>query len=301
METWRAIDRFAEAIRAAGLGEPDIIGDGRIHRYYADGRRGQGPEWYKLHLNGLPAGAFGSWRLGMTESWCAKSRDEMNVIERADFSAMLAKARAERDAEQARQHQESANRAAAIWNQATPAPDAHPYLLKKGVRAHGTRVDRFGNLIIPASDGQRLTTLQFIAPDGGKKFLSGGRISGSWFAIGVEAAGAILIAEGFATAATLHQETGKPCVVAFNANNLLPVARAVRRLNPRADLIVCGDEDQWTPGNPGRTKARAAALDVGAKVLMPDFSGFDLSSKPTDWNDWYRLRPEIKASKEATR
>lgn len=289
MDTWRAVDRFAHAIRAAGLGEPDIIGDGRIRRYYADGRRGEGPEWYVLHLDRLPAGAYGSWRLGITESWCAKSRDEMSAVERADFSAMLAKARAERDAEQVRLHQTAAHRAVAIWGQATPASDNHPYLLNKAVRAHGARMDRLGNLIIPASDGQRLTTLQFIAPDGGKKFLSGGRVSGSWFAIGAEASGTILIAEGFATAGTLHQETGKPCVVAFNANNLLPVAKAIRRLNPHDDIIICADNDQWTEGNPGATKARKAALEIGAKVLMPDFTGMDLDTKPTDWNDWYRL------------
>jgi len=290
METWRAVESFADAIRAAGLGEPDIIGDGRIHRFRADGRPGAGAEWYVFHLDRLPAGAFGSWRLGITETWSAKAQADMTAAERADFAAMLAKAQAERDAERNRQHEEAARRAASIWSRAAPAPDSHPYLLKKGVRAHGTRLDRFGNLIIPASDGQRLTTLQFIASDGGKKFLTGGRISGCWYAIPAEADGPILIGEGFATVASLVEETGAPGIVAFNAGNLLPVARAIRRLNPHAELIICGDDDQWTEGNPGRTKARAAALDVGAKLLLPDFTGFDLSTRPTDWNDWYRQR-----------
>ena len=200
------------------------------------------------------------------------------------------KARRQHQAERDQQQRAAAIRAAGIWSCCTLASADHPYLVAKSISAHGARLDRHGNLVIPATDGETLTTLQFIAADGRKRFLTGGRIAGCWFGIPSRKSGPILLGEGFATMVTLHQETGAPAVVAFNANNLLPVAKVIRRMNPREEILICGDDDRCTPGNPGRSKARAAALAIGAKVLMPDFSGLDLSSRPTDWNDWFRLQ-----------
>lgn len=288
---WQAIDAFGEAIAAASLGQPDIIPDGKLHRFRTpDDKPGRQSGWYLLHLDGCPAGVFGSWKLGETHTWCAKSKEDQNQAERADIRALIEQARQEHQAERERQHRVAAIRAAGIWNRCMAAPADHPYLIDKCVTGHGARLDRHGNLVIPASDGRVLTTLQFIAPDGSKRFLSGGRIGGCWFGIQSQKAGPILLGEGFATMATLHQETGAPAVIAFNATNLAPVSKAIRRLNPYDEILVCADDDRWTEGNPGRSKARLAALGIGAKVLIPDFSGLDLSSRPTDWNDWFRLQ-----------
>ena len=145
--------------------------------------------------------------------------------------------------------------------------------------------------MVPVRDGERLTTLQFIDADGAKRFLTGGRIKACWFAIGEYRPGEpIAIAEGFATAAALHQETGALVLAAFSAGNLLPVARRVRDQYPDAQIIIAGDNDAWTPGNPGRTKAIEAARAVRGRVLIPMFSGADLAGRPTDWNDWLRLQ-----------
>ena len=115
-------------------------------------------------------------------------------------------------------------------------------------------------------------------------------MSGAWCPLPGTKETPILIGEGFATVASLVKETGAPGIVAFNAGNLLPVAKSMRRLNPHAEIVICGDDDRWTEGNPGRTKARQAAVTIGAKLLLPDFTGLDLSTKPTDFNDLYRLR-----------
>lgn len=288
---WQVIDAFGDALAAAGLGQPEIIADGKLYRFRTpDDKAGKLSGWYLLHLDRLPAGAFGSWKTGETQTWCAKSRAEQTSAERANIRALVAEVQRQQQVERDQQHRAAAIRAVGIWSRCTPAPEDHPYLLAKAISPHGVRVDRHGNLVIPASDGESLTTLQFIAADGSKRFLSGGRIAGCWFAIQGQMAGPILIGEGFATMATLYQETGAPAVIAFNASNLLPVAKAIRRLNQLDEILICGDDDQWTPGNPGRCKARAAALEIGAKLLMPDFSGLDLSSRPTDWNDLYRLK-----------
>lgn len=295
LNTWQIIDAFAAAIAGAGLGAPDIVADGKLHRFRTtDDKPGKRSGWYSLHLDRFPAGVFGDWRTGLTETWCAKDREQMTGRDRADIRTLVEQAKRQHQAEREAQHRTAADKALAIWTHCIPAPADHPYLIAKGVHPHGTRQDRHGNLIVPASDGETLTTLQFIGPDGSKRFLTGGRIAGCWCAIPGDRPGPLLIGEGFATTATLRQETGCPAVVAFNAGNLLPVAKTIRRLNPHDDLVICGDDDQWTEGNPGRTKARKAAVEVNAKLLMPDFTGLDLSGKPTDWNDWYRLRAEAR-------
>lgn len=286
-----AVEAFADALAAAGLGRPEIVADGELHRFRTpDDKAGKQSGWYLVHLDRLPAGAFGSWKSGESRTWCAKSGEEQTPAERADIRALMDEARRRHQSERDQRQRAAAMRALAIWNRCAPAPADHSYLVAKSIRPHGTRLDRHGNLVIPATDGETVTTLQFIAPDGGKRFLTGGRIAGCWLGLQSPKPGPILLGEGFATMATLRQETGAPAVIAFNATNLLPVARAIRRLNPREEILVCGDDDRWTEGNPGRTKARAAALAIGAKLLMPDFSGLDLSSRPTDFNDLYRLK-----------
>jgi putative DNA primase/helicase len=288
---WQVIDAFGDALAAAGLGQPEILADGKLHRFRTpDDKAGKLSGWYLLHLDRLPAGAFGSWKTGESQTWCANATEEQTSVEHADIRVLMEKARRQHRVERDQQQRAASIRAVGIWSRCPPALTDHRYLVDKAIRPHGARLDRHGNLVIPASDGEILTTLQFIAPDGSKRFLSGGRIAGCWLGIQSPKAGPILIGEGFATMATLYQETGAPVVIAFNATNLLPVAKAIRRMNPREEILICGDDDQWTPGNPGRCKARAAALEIGAKVLMPDFSGLDLSSRPTDWNDLYRLK-----------
>ncbi len=284
---WHAVDDFAAAIAEAGLGNPDIIGDGHIHRFRtADDKAGARSGWYLLHLDRFAAGAFGSWKLGFTQTWSSKAEG----VEKIDFRAMIETARRQLDAEQQATWKASAYTAASIWTACQPAPAAHPYLLKKEIGPHLARVDSTHRLVLPIGDGSALTSLQFIAADGAKRFLTGGRISGCWCPIeGDGRQGPILIGEGFATVATMVAVTGSPGIVAFNASNLLPVAKAIRRINPHAEIVILSDDDRWTEGNPGRTKARAAALEIGAKLLIPKFGDAGLDSRPTDWNDWYRL------------
>jgi hypothetical protein len=72
-------------------------------------------------------------------------------------------------------------------------------------------------------------------------------------------------------------------VVAFNAGNLEPVVRAVRERSPDREIVICGDDDQWTPGRPGRTKAEAAAKAHGCTTIFPTLKTLD--GRPTDFND----------------
>ena len=125
---------------------------------------------------------------------------------------------------------------------------------------------------VPARDLHGvLHTLQFIGAYGAKRFLTGGRIQGCYFAIGSKPFDQILLAEGLATGSTLHQATGAAVAVCFNCGNLLAVARALREKYPMLRLVVCADNDVATPGNPGLTHGRAAALAVGGFLAVPRF------------------------------
>ena len=281
-----AIEQFRSAICSAGLHPPKVIEpDGKLHRFASNGDANDSAGWYAFHNDGIPAGAFGDWRGGLSETWRADIGRRLSAQEQAVHRARVEAMRREREAEDTKRKAEAQKIAAAIWQAAQPAPDHHPYLLKKGVAVHGLRVHD-GALVIPMRDGAELTSLQFIGADGGKRFLTGGRVSGCYFPIG-KPESALCIAEGFATGASIHEATGLAVAVAFNAGNLLPVAQSLCAKFPGLRLTVCADDDASTPGNPGLAKGREVAMAVGALLVVPDFS----NGRPdgaTDFNDLHR-------------
>lgn len=265
-----------DAIRAAGLSpakELDLRPDGQLIRFRVDGdKAGSRNGWAVLHDGPVLAGAFGSWRTGETHSWCSASAEQLSPAERTALQRTLRAAQQARRDEQAKVHAEARVRAEKLWARARPAHDDHPYLRRKGVPAIGVRQLRDA-LLVPARDAHGvLHTLQFIDVDGAKRFLTGGRIRGCYFAMG-RPARCLLIAEGFATGCTLHDATGLPVAVAFNCRNLEAVARALRAKFPDVRLLLCADDDAATPGNPGVTHALAAARAVGGHVVIPKFTG----------------------------
>ena len=132
-----------------------------------------------FYADGVPAGSFGCWRTGFVQTWSAKPRHEMTVTQRMDLAQRIEAVRRQREADKRQRHADAAAAAAIRWAAATPASDAHPYLLRKGVRAHGLRVDAAGNLLVPMRDTvEYLHSLQEIHPDGFKHFMIGGRVKG---------------------------------------------------------------------------------------------------------------------------
>jgi putative DNA primase/helicase len=114
---------------------------------------------------------------------------------------------------------------------------------------------------------------------------------GHYHLIGGSPRAILLMAEGYATAASLHEATGHPVAVAFDAGNLLPVAQSINKTYKHAQIIVCADDDYRTAGNPGVTAAQAAALAVTGTWCKPIFSDERPIDKkgPTDYNDLHLL------------
>lgn len=279
------IEQFHDAIQSSGLTPPETIeADGKLRRFASNGRRNDDAGWYLLHGDGIPAGSFGDWRTGLTQSWRADVGRTLTPAEEAEHRAKVEAMRREREADEARRRAEAAATAATILTSATSATDDHPYLLRKGIKANGALLHQ-GKLVVPMRADGRVHSLQFIGADGEKRFLTGGRVAGCYFSIGsAKGATALCITEGFATGASIHETTGYPVAVAFNAGNLLPVAKAMRAKFPDLPLLLCADDDYRTEGNPGVTKAEEAAQAVGGLLAIPDF-GTDRQDGATDFND----------------
>lgn len=228
-----AISQFRDAIRATGLEPPDVIEPGKLHRFPGIGKgNGNTAGWCKLFNDGL-GGCFGDWSSDFSENWQTKRDKPFTSKEKATFKRNIAEAQQQAEAKCKARQSEAAHKANLIWNAAPPASDDHPYLVRKGIKANGARLDN-RMLLIPMTEDGELRSIQFIGPDGEKQFLSGGRVAGCYFSLGnPELAAMSCIAEGFATGATIYQATGYSVVVAFNAGNLQRVAIAMRERFPK--------------------------------------------------------------------
>ena len=288
--TINPIEQFRDAIKSAGLIPPEIIEpDGKLHRFASNGKHGDDAGWYALHGDGIPAGSFGDWRSGQLQTWRADIGRKLTPAEDATHLAKVEAMRRERDAESARGRAEAATKAVSIWAEAKAPAASHSYLTRKGIKASGARLHGDA-LVIPMRDGGEIHSLQFIGPDGGKRFLTSGRVTGCYFSIGnPKGAAALCIAEGFATGATIHEATGYPVAVAFNAGNLGAVAKTLRGKFPDLPLILCGDFDKSGTGQKAATEAAQA---VGGRVALPDFTPDELGTEnpPSDFNDLVQLK-----------
>jgi len=275
---------FQSAMFDAGIVIDELpIADGELHRFkVSDDKNGSRNGWYVLFGDRNPKGCFGSWKLGINETWSLKNYSTYTPQEKAEYAKQMAQARDERKKAQAITHKEARSEADKLWSDAKPETGSHKYLEDKGVQAYRIRSSG-ANLLIPLRDsGGILHSIQTIDESGKKLFLSGGAIQGHYFSIG-KPNRKIIIAEGYSTAATIHQATGHATAVSFNAGNILPVAKALRERFPDIEIIIAGDNDSQTEGNPGKSKATEAALAVNGRAVIPEF--INTETKPTDFND----------------
>lgn len=283
-----ASEHFQQAIAGAGLPAPEVIhGDGKLYRFSSNGKRMDQSGWYVLHDDGdVPAGAFGCWRSGLSQTWCGKDTQAMTQAERSAHQQRMQAIAQQREADKTQRQHDAATAAALRWEAAAPAPADHPYLVRKGIQPHGIKAEGEA-LLIPLRDAATtLHSLQAIGPEGDKRFQPGGRIKGCYFGIG-KPKGLLILCEGFATGASIHEATGHAVACAMNAGNLLEVAQALHSKYPKLRLILAADDDAFTDGNPGITKATDAAKAVRGYLTKPHFCG-ERSDKETDFNDLHQ-------------
>ena len=306
-----ALSQFRDAIQAAGLVPPDVIeADGKLRRFASNGKRGDDAGFYVLHADGIPAGSFGDWRTGFSQTWRADIGRKPTPAEDAAHGAKLETMRRERDAERARQGAEAAKKAAAIWKDGTLASADHPYLLRKHVPPVATlrEIDASvaaailgyvpksnGNalagrlLAAPVKIGVKLSTCELIDEAGRKSAIYGGAKSGGYWAAQPLPEGdgpePLQIGEGVATVLSAKQASGHLSIAALSAGNLPAVAKSMRERYPTRPLIFLADLVKAT-GEPN-PHAIEAAQSVGGRVAAPDF-GADRPEGATDFNDLHQ-------------
>jgi len=300
------------AISEAGLEPPDnILIDGKIHRFRSGSKgsgRGAGDKtgWYIVFPDGVPAGRFGCWRAGVEVTFRADIGRPLNAAEEMAHARRMAEAKAVRDEEQAKLRATAAETVEKIWSSAGPASAEHEYLKRKGIQPHGARITGDGRLMVPLCgiDGA-ISSLQYIDAEGGKLYHPGGQTGGKMWLVGSpDEPGVLYVAEGFATAATIHEVSGRPCVVAYSASNLVPVVGALRDMHgPAQQIVIVADNDE---SGVGQRYAEQASAKYGARMILPpirgdanDFaqSGHDLALllAPPAAHDWLIPADEFSA------
>lgn len=304
-----------EVLLAHGLMLDAVDADGALHYCGTTDRPHSKNGRYILHADEWPTLWWQNHNTGESESRKLYDTTKLSAKDRKVEKAAMEQRRAAREAEQAARWAQAAQRAKALYAKARPADDDVPYLSHKGVHAaDGLRVFGSGghaSLVVPVRDADGgIISLQFIQPDGAKRFLSGGKQAGGYFPIPARDGGKdgpLLIAEGIATALSLHECTGHTVLTAFNCGNLLPVAKLARKLYPSRELVLCADNDlnnkkqDGSPFNAGKDAAEKAVRAVGGVLaLCPSLEGAN-----TDFNDLHtktsaeRVRQEVEAARKA--
>lgn len=160
-------------------------------------------------------------------------------------------------------------------------------MVRKGIKNHAAKLYKGALVLQVLSFDGFMASLQFIQPDGRKTLLSGSQKKGCFIPVAgyTPKISRIIISEGWGTGCTLAEDDPKAMVLAaIDASNLIAVAVATRRLWPSAEIVIAGDDDRLTPGNPGATKARAAALAANAQLALPQWPE-DAPETLTDFND----------------
>ena len=222
-------EEFANALEQAGLdlrGKAPIM-DGQIHRVPLIGRSGGDLDGaYCGYLDERPAGWMQNFSAGEKTTWVATGHTltkEQLEAQRAE----IAQKREERQRLILEQQHKTARDAHTEWIAHDWASADNPYLQAKGVQPFGVREDVDGTLLVPVMTvDKELRGLQTISPEGEKRFMYGMEKNGNFHLIAEPgkdlSQGEIILAEGYATGATLHMATDKPVAVAFDAGNLEP-------------------------------------------------------------------------------
>jgi phage/plasmid primase-like uncharacterized protein len=271
------LPELCDAIRAVGYEPPTNIAVGKVTRFSTNGKRNDRSGWVHVFDDGKGA-VFGCWRSGEQHQWFEKRDYVPDIHEqeamRQQFEEAKRKAIAERDIA----YSVAAKEAQVLFDNAVPVV-SHDYLTNKGIRPNMARVFG-GKLIIPVYglDGE-IQSVQSIFSDGAKRFHSGGKMAGGHCWIGDPSESeTLLIAEGFATADSLHQATKLAVCIAFNAGNLKPVTQMLASQYIGKKIVICADND--TSGV-GINKAKECGVDIVLPTIDGDFNDM-MSEKGID-------------------
>ncbi len=272
----------------------DLQADGEYHRFAIPGHGKGYPGYYlaKETATGFWA-VFGDFVSGRKHFLRPDNNNKnLSTEEVEELVAKLADEAKKFEAKLKRKHEKGAMAARFFWETGRDA-NSHPYLKDKRVKCYGAKVCDLGDyanwLMVPGCNAPgELCTMQYINRDGQKRFETDSQMKGASFEMTGDGK-KIVIAEGYATGASIYEATGHTVIVAFDAGNLAHVAKIIREKCPDSEIILAADNDQWKPdiGNIGVNSAKNVAIEIDAKLAIPKFKHTE--TKPTDYNDLARL------------
>lgn len=244
----------------------------------SDDKGGKQSGWYFIYeyraRNGkyYYGGQYGNWKIHDREG--LKLQGDFSGLSQTELAEIKKKqdaARKKQANEKKQRHQEAAQRAKEIWEN-LPDGGRSGYLDKKQVKGYGVRFSR-GSIVVPVRKADHsLTGLQFINSDSTKKFLTGTEKQGCFHVIGEAlSTGVRIVCEGYATAASIFEASKHPTYIAFDAGNLVAVAKILRKQYPDDLIVIAGDDDSQGSENKGRIKAEEAAKAVNGLAVFPEF------------------------------
>lgn len=240
---------------------PSIAKDGHIHRFGKDNVC-----WYVLYPD-TDCGCFGDWSTGLKKSFHPVYGRTLTEAEKTQLDENIRKAERKYLEQMLQKQKEAAEECQSLWNALPEASLSHPYLEKKGIKSTYGAKQNDTDLVLPvmAQDGT-IQSLQFISPEGKKMFYPGAKMKAGYWILG--SGYPSYLVEGFATAASVYQETGKTCLIAYNAGNLVEIAK----IFPYVTIIADNDDSKT-----GEMKAKETALDyvVCEKICPGDSDAND--------------------------
>ena len=265
-----------------------IIYDGNIQRFKNEGDKNNN-SWYVAYDNAtFQSGAFGCWKLDVSEKFCSIEHTHLTSEQKQRHAKQLAEQKHITELEKTNQQRYVQKHVNERFNCAiTKGINAHPYLQNKGVKSYGLRTDN-SLLLVPMFniDGE-IASIQTISTSGDKFYTKGGRVKGCFFPIGTPE-DTLILCEGYATGASIHEATSEPVAVCFNSGNIKEVAKELSAKHPNTKIIIAGDDDHKREQNIGRIKAIEAAKHIGSSTVFPKFDAL-YNEGCTDFNDLHRL------------
>jgi len=293
----QAISSFKEAIESKGLLlDDEPIMDGKIHRVPVVGdKRGKKSGAYVGYMDGTPAGFIQNYKMGSKDNWKATGYEFSNGLTQEDYDRQKALNQAkqlERDNELDRVHEETALLSQSKFKEAKSSDDTHPYLVEKNVKNHSLKIDEKNNLLMPLQDieGKHWSNQKINVNF--KGFEKHAKKEGNFFIIGKQNLAKekeLIIVEGYATGATIHEATGRTVIVAVDFGNLLAVTQALDTKYPNSTILLAADNDKQLELkgkiNVGYLKAFEAARNTGRNLTHPSFSNEEITTNHSDFND----------------
>lgn len=293
MDAGDPVTEFAQVLENAGLviqGLPQM--DGAIHRVATrDDKKGAKSGAYKAYLDGRPAGWYRDYRSAddSPTNWVFSGGEQHDPLARLHLRAFAQQQRDDNARKLQQQYNKQAGYARSYIN-GLPQATAHEYLTRKGIRAApGVRLNNKNELVIPFSNGRgEIRSYQRIPVTGGKdaRILKDSEKTGNWFTFGTPENGRpLLFAEGYATAASLHEATGLPVLMTVDAGNMIAVAENARQIWTDSPFVFCADNDHQRKINKGVSSAKKAAASTHGEVIIPAFTEAEKAQGLTDFND----------------